>query len=354
MTKQYTLKQLSDVTKAKLVGNPNLTVSNVDCLESAQKHDVSFLSNPLYKKQMHQSDAGVICIDQNTPIIEGKNFLICDNPSEVFQLIATKLLDLENQHQRASGIHPTAVIHESVRLGKKVTIGPHVVIEKGAVIGDYTQIYALVFVGAEAKIGTHCTLYPHSVVRERCRLGDRVILQPGAVIGSCGYGYITDSQTGKHEKLEQFGYVHLEDNVEIGANSTIDRARFKITTVKKGTKIDNLVQIGHNVEVGENNLIVSQSGIAGSAKLGKNVFMGGQAGVVGHLEICDNVKIATRGGVSKSIKTPGVYGGGPVEPIARFNKRQVLLRQIVNFYNELKKLKATVSKLESTLEIEEG
>ncbi len=354
MAKQYTLRQLSELTNSELVGNPNLTVSNVDCLTTAQKHDVSFLSNPLYKKQMYQSNAGVICIDQNTPTIKGKNFLISNNPSQVFQSIARQLLELETVDENSPSIHPTAIIHESVKLGKNVTIGPNVVIEKKVVIADHTQIHPLVFIGTEAKIGSHCKLYPNSVVRERCLLGNHVILQPGVVIGSCGYGYITDPKSGTHTKLEQFGYVNVEDNVEIGANTTIDRARFKVTTVKKGTKIDNLVQIGHNVEVGENNLIVSQSGIAGSAKLGNNVFMGGQAGVVGHLEICDNVKIATRGGVSKSIKSPGIYGGGPVEPIARFNKKQVLIRQIDKYFKDIKELKAKITKLESILKTEES
>ena len=354
MKKQYTLQQLSDLTQAELVGNPNLIVSNVDSLESAQANDASFLSNPLYKKQMYQSNAGVICIDKNTPLIKGKNFLICDNPSQAFQCIAKELLGLTVIQENSPKVHPTDIIHESAKIGKNVTIGPNVIIEKNAVVADHSHIHALVFIGTEVKIGSHCILHPNSVVRERCVLGNHVILQPGAIIGSCGYGYITDSQTGTHTKLEQFGYVNIEDNVEIGANTTIDRARFKVTTVKKGTKIDNLVQIGHNVEVGENNLIVSQSGIAGSAKLGRNVFMGGQAGVVGHLKICDNVKIATRGGVSKSIKLPGIYGGGPVEPIARFNKQQVLLRQIEKHVKEIKDLKAKITKLESILKTEES
>lgn len=350
MTKQYTLEELSELTDSELVGDPATQISNVDNLESAQKEDASFLSNPRYREAMKQSKAGVICIDRNTSLVEGKNFLICDNPSRTFQLIAETMLSSNDLDTGFSGIHPTAVIHESAKVGKDVTIGPHVVIGRGTVIGNNTKILASVFVGAGVKIGEECLLYPGSIVRERCILGNRVILQPGAVIGSCGYGYTTDPKTGRHTKLEQLGCVVLEDDVEIGANSTIDRARFKTTLIKKGAKIDNLVQIAHNVELGENNIIVSQTGIAGSAKLGNNVFLGGQAGVVGHVSITDNVKVATRGGVSKSITESGIYGGGPVVPMHEFNKRQVYVRNIEKFVKEIDKLKKQIKELEEKLD----
>ncbi len=347
MTKQFSLAELSKLTKTKLVGNPNLQISSVDNLESASEKDASFLSNPKYNEAMKQSNAGVICVDQKTDLVEGKNFLISDSPSRTFQLIAEKILASAGQGSAFKGVHPSAVLHETAVIGKHVSIGPCVVIDAHAKIGDGTEIYPHVYVGSHAEIGEKCTLYPNATVRERCKLGNRVILQPGAVIGSCGYGYTTDPQTGRHTKLEQIGTVILEDDVEIGSNTTIDRARFKTTLIRKGTKIDNLVQIAHNVELGENNIIVSQTGIAGSAKLGDNVFLGGQAGVVGHVSISSNVKVATRGGVSKSITQPGIYGGGPVSPMAEFNKRQVLLRKIGSFVKELANLKKRVEKLET-------
>jgi len=346
MTKQFSLAELSELTETDLVGNPNLKISSVDNLESASEQDASFLANPRYKEAMKQSNAGVICIDRNTNLIEGKNFLVSDNPSNTFQLIAEKILAASHQGSGFQGIHPSAIIHVSATIGKDVIIGPHVVIDAHTTIGDRTQIFPSVSIGPGVTVGEECTLYPGSIIRERCVLGNRVILQPGAVIGSCGFGYTTNHQTGRHTKLEQIGTVILEDDVEIGANATIDRARFKTTLIKKGTKVDNLVQIAHNVELGENNIIVSQTGIAGSAKLGNNVFLGGQSGVVGHLSICDNVKIATRGGVSKSIKKPGIYGGGPVSPMPEFNKRQVLLRKIETFVKEIENLKKRIDELE--------
>lgn len=346
MTKQFSLADLSKLTETELVGDPNLQISSVDNLESASEQDASFLSNPKYNEAMKQSKAGVICIDRKTTLVEGKNFLVSDNPSRTFQLIAEKILASTGQASGFKGVHPSAVVHETATIGKDVTIGPCAVIDAHAKVGDGTEIYPHVYVGVSAKVGENCTLYPNSTVRERCQLGNRVILQSGAVIGSCGYGYTTDPKTGRHTKLEQIGNVILEDDVEIGANTTIDRARFKTTLIRKGTKLDNLVQIAHNVELGENNIIVSQTGIAGSAKLGNNVFLGGQAGVVGHVSISSNVKVATRGGVSKSITQPGIYGGSPVSPMAEFNKRQVLLRKIGSFVKELASLKKRIETLE--------
>jgi UDP-3-O-[3-hydroxymyristoyl] glucosamine N-acyltransferase len=194
----------------------------------------------------------------------------------------------------------------------------------------------------------HCHFHPHVTVRERCEIGNCVILQPGAVIGSCGFGFTTDTK-GRHTKLEQLGTVILEDHVEIGANTSIDRARFKSTRIGRGTKIDNLVQIGHNVHIGYDNIIVSQTGIAGSVKTGKNVVFGGQAGVVGHLEIADFVMVATRGGVSKSINQPGKYAGGPVMGLSEYNRQQVHLRKITDYVKQIEELKKRLSELEEKL-----
>ena len=200
MTKTFSLGELSELTETELVGNPDLEISSVDNLESASEKDASFLANPKYNEAMKQSSAGVICIDRKTEVVEGKNFLISDNPSRTFQLIAEKIIASTHQGSGFSGVHPTAVIHESATIGKDVTIGPHAVIDAYAVIGDGSQIYPNVYIGVAVKLGENCALYPNSVVRERCILGNRVILQPGAVIGSCGYGYTTDTITGRHTK----------------------------------------------------------------------------------------------------------------------------------------------------------
>lgn len=346
--KKFTLSELAELTKSTLVGNPDHCITGVDALDSANSDDASFLANLRYRSLLKETKAGVICIDRQTPIEEGKNFLLSDDPSLSFQIIMGTLLNSAHNSTGFEGIHPTAVIHPSVKIGKDVQIGPHVVIDQHSAIGDYTKISPFVSIGPNVKIGQHCQFYSHVAIREKCIIGNRVVLQPGCVIGSCGFGFSTDAK-GQHTKLEQLGTVIIEDDVEVGANTTIDRARFKATRIGRGTKIDNLVQIGHNVDVGPDNIIVSQTGIAGSVKTGRNVVFGGQAGVVGHLEIADFSMIATRGGVSKSITEPGKYAGSPVMNLSDYNRQQVQLRKITEYVKQIDNLEKRLKELEEKL-----
>ncbi len=189
-------------------------------------------------------------------------------------------------------------------------------------------------------------LYPHVVVREKCIVKNRVIIQPGAVIGSCGFGFATDAK-GMHTKLDQLGIVEIEDDVEIGSNTTVDRARFKTTKIGQGTKIDNLVQVGHNVQIGPYSLVVAQTGISGSARTGRNVILGGQAGIVGHLEIAAGTLISARGGVSKTISKSGKYAGTPVLPLDQHNRQQVHLRKIGEYVKRIEELEKKLESLQA-------
>jgi len=325
----------------QLVGDPSQRITGVNTLEEATSVDASFLANPRYKEAMKQSKAGVICIDSQTPLIEGKNYLVSSNPTLLFQNIIALIYGASSAKSGFEGIHPTAVIHETAQIAPNVTIGPHAVIDRNVKIGAGSSIGPNVSIGFEVEIGTACQIHPNCTIRERCRLGNRVILQPGVVIGSCGFGYTLDSQ-GRHIKLEQVGIVVLEDDVEIGANTTIDRSRFKETMIRKGTKIDNLVQIAHNVEIGPHNVIAAQTGIAGSSKTGKYVMMGGQVGIVGHVELDDEVLIATRGGVSKSLKK-GKYRGSPAVPLMEYQRQEVHVRKLEEYVERLKKLESQLS-----------
>jgi UDP-3-O-[3-hydroxymyristoyl] glucosamine N-acyltransferase len=348
MKKALSLSELSELTGSELLGNPDHLISGIDTLEAATASEASFLANAKYLGAMRSSKAGVVCIAKGVPTHDGGNFLICENPSLTFQKIAQELI--ASAPSGFEGIHPTAVIHPEAKIGEGTTIGPYAVIDRAVKIGPKCHIGPFVSIGAQSTLGEECLLYAHSVVREACTLGNRVILQPGAVIGSCGFGYVTD-RSGHHIKLEQLGDVVLGDDVEIGANTTIDRARFKTTHIHRGSKIDNLVQIGHNVSIGEDNIIVSQTGIAGSTKTGKHVIMGGQAGIVGHIEIADNVLIATRGGVSKSIKQSGTYAGEPVMPLPKHNRMQVHLRKIDEYAKKIEQLDQRLLELEAGLSI---
>ena len=208
------------------------------------------------------------------------------------------------------------------------------------------NIYSHTYVGVGTSIGENCCIYSNVTIREKCILKNRVIIQPGAVIGSCGFGYTFNDQ-GEAKKLEQIGFVLLEDDVEIGANTTIDRARFKSTIIKKGAKIDNLVQIAHNVEIGKHNIIAAQTGIAGSTKTGQYVMMGGQVGIVGHVTIDSNTKIATRGGVNRSLPE-GTYRGSPVFPIHEYNKQKVHVKRLASYVKRIEEIEKKLEALENS------
>lgn len=345
--KKYTLRELSTLLEAELIGDPNHLITGVESLESASSEDASFLANLRYKESMIRSTAGVIIIPPTVDRPTGKNYLICQNPSSAFQKIATLFLSSPYNKTGFSGIHETAIIHPSSILGKDVLIGPYVTIDHGVKIDDHTQIFSHVSIGAGVQIGSHCIIHPHVTLREKCILGNHVVIQPGAVIGSCGFGFST-SVEGIHTKLDQLGIVEIEDHVEIGANTTIDRARFKKTLISKGTKIDNLVQIGHNVHLGPHNIIVAQTGIAGSSTTGKHVVIGGQCGIVGHIEIADGIMLASKGGFSKSMTAKGAYSGAPALPIAEYNKQQVHLRKIAEYAKRIEKLEKKLEEISSS------
>lgn len=337
MQKSFTLSELAELTRSKLVGNSHHRISNVEILEHATSEDASFLGNPRYEQAMLKSQAGVVFINPNFTFPVGRNFLINEDPSRAFQITIEAFHGKKQEYTDFAAIHSTAVIHPTAQLDQDVQIGPHVVIDKNVKIGKGTVILSGCYIGPESVIGEDCLLHPHVIIREKCFLGNRVILQPGVVIGSCGFGYTTD-KFGKHTKLNQLGVVIIGDDVEIGANSTIDRSRFKKTEISRGSKIDNLVQIGHGVFIGEDNIIVAQSGIAGSSKTGKHVVMGGQAAIAGHLSVADGVMLAGRSGVTKSITKAGKYGGVPAVPLAEFNRNSVYLKNIADFVERLKAL----------------
>lgn len=347
--KEFNLKELALLTQSKLIGCPDWTINNVSDLETAEEHDASFLANPRYDGAMRTSKAGVIFVNPQTIIVEGKNYLINESPSQAFQKVIDALHANSNVLSGFDSIHPTAVIHPTAILGEGVTVGPYAVIDQNAQIGSKTFIGSGAYIGPGTEIGNDCIIHPRVTIRERCKIGNRVILQPGAVIGSCGFGYINDPQSKQHIKLNQCGIVVLEDDVEVGANTTIDRARFKATRIGKGTKIDNLVQIGHGVIVGACNLIIAQTGIAGSTETGRYVVLAGQVAVNGHIKIADGVMVAGRSGITKSLTESGKYGGVPAIPLNEHNRQSVFLKNIEKTVEEVKALKKRVEELEADL-----
>ena len=349
--KSFTLQELAEFTGSLLIGDPTYCITNVESLELAESTDASFLSKPLsgfrgYEKAMLKSKAGVVFIYTGDGLPAGRQFLVNGDPSSAFQKTAEAFYGTQQEFSGFSDIHPTAVIHPTASLGKGCVVGPYAVIDKDVVIGDETTISSGCYVGPSVRIGSSCLLHPRVTLRERCILGNRVILQPGVVIGACGFGYLTD-KTGRHTKLNQLGSVVIGDDVEIGANSTIDRSRFKNTQIGRGTKIDNLVQIGHGAMIGEDNMIVAQTGIAGSTRTGSRVTIAGQVGVAGHLQIANNVVVAGRSGVTKSLMKPGIYGGMPARPLDDYNRSTVHLHNLSNYVKKLRELESRLVHLEN-------
>ncbi len=339
----YTLKELAEISGSSLEGNPEHLISGIaGILEAGQEHAV-FVGNPRYAPQLQKTQAGVVCVSPTESCPPHLNKLVHKDPSSAFQKIAELLAHSRPALTGFKEIHPTAVIHPDAKIGEGVTIGPYAVIDEGAQIGKGSRIGSHVYIGPQATLGTDCLIHPHVTIREGCVIGNRVILQPGVVIGGCGFGYAT-SAMGEHTKFEHLGNVILEDDVEIGSNTTIDRARFQSTKVSKGTKIDNLVMLGHNVTVGKNSMIVAQTGIAGSTTLGDYCIIAGQVAIAGHLNIESKTRIAGKSGVTKSLPT-GDYSGIPVQPIQEYNKNAVLLRKMPEFVEELKKLRQELEEL---------
>jgi UDP-3-O-[3-hydroxymyristoyl] glucosamine N-acyltransferase len=344
--KIFSLNDIARLTSSTVVGDPEFMVVNAADLESATSSDASFLANPRYEGAMETSKAGVVFVEPTTKLQENRNYLINENPSRAFQLLIELLYGDRKKITAFDGIHKTAVIHETAVLGKNVQIGPMAVIDGDVAIGDNTIVSAGCMIGFRCVIGSDCLLHPRVTIRERCVIGDRVTIQPGAVIGSCGFGYTTD-KFGIHTKLNQIGNVIIDDDVEIGANTTVDRARFKSTKIGKGSKVDNLVQIAHGVVMGKHNIIVSQTGIAGSTELEDHVVIGGQVGITGHIKIAKGVMVAAKSGVTKSITKPGKYGGFTAIPLHQFNRNHVHALKLEGYVKEIRNLQARLGTLES-------
>lgn len=335
MKKELTLADLAALTSSEVIGNPHHVINGVNDLEAASSSEVSFCENPRYEKIHETSHAGAIFISPNVVRCQDKNYLIHPTPSLAFQkAIAFFIPAIKSGF---SGIHPSAIIHTDATIGENVTIGPQVVIDAHVHIGSATVIEAGCYIGPKTTIGQNCHIRARATIAENCQIGNRVIIQSGAVIGSNGFGYHTDSK-GKHHYLEQLGKVIIEDDVEIGANTTIDRSRFKHTLIGKGTKVDNLVQIAHSVEIGPDCLIVSQVGIAGSTKIGSNCILAGQVGVVGHITLASQVVLTARSAASKSITKAGIYSGAPAMPMKEYQEMMAMTRNIKRLSDKIKKL----------------
>jgi UDP-3-O-[3-hydroxymyristoyl] glucosamine N-acyltransferase len=333
----FTLQELAAMSGGELAGDPALKITGAASLVEATTGEISFFANRKYVGLLRKTCASAVFVpsDFAEPIAAAQ--IRVANPAKAFEQVVLQLAP--EPITFSPGIHPSAIVDPSAQLGERVSIQPHAVIEAGAKIGDDTIIGAGTYIGHETVIGSACLIYPRVTIRERSRIGSRVIIHSGVVIGADGFGF--EMVDGRQEKLQQLGFVQIDDDVEIGANTTIDRARFGRTWIQEGVKIDNLVQIAHNVVIGKNSIIVAQTGISGSTRVGERVTMAGQVGIVGHVEIGDGTVIAGQSGVSKDLQG-GVWFGYPAVPLAE-------AKQQIAWIHRLGKLFARVKEIEKKL-----
>ncbi|MEO0775684.1 MAG: UDP-3-O-(3-hydroxymyristoyl)glucosamine N-acyltransferase, partial [Bacteroidota bacterium] len=307
-------------------------------IEEGGAGTITFLANPKYEAHAYTTDATILLVSKDfEPSGPVQPTLI--RVADVYASIAFLLNKFgEQQKPRLTGISPQSSIHPEARIGADVAIGPFVVVEAGAVIGDHCQLHAQVYVGAQAKVGAHSVLYPGVKIHHDCEVGQHCTLLANAVIGSDGFGF-APQQDGSYQKIAQLGAVILEDAVEIGANTVIDRATMGATRIRQGVKLDNLIQIAHNVEIGENTVIAAQAGIAGSTKLGKNCRIGGQAGFVGHIEVADGTMIQAQSGVAGAIKQPDqAFYGSPAIAYGQYLKSYAVFKRLPDLYQKIRQL----------------
>lgn len=343
-----TVEEIASWLNGEVIGDRNVEISRVAKIEDAGAGDLTFLANPKYERYLATTRASAVLVSKKHDVRVSTDhgsvtFIKVDDPYVGFLRVLDRLTPKVDPFPE--GIHPTAVVTKTAHIGRNVVIGAYAVIDEGATIGDNTKISHGCIIGRDAQVGSGCLLYPRVTVYHRCRIGDRVTIHSGTVVGSDGFGF-APKPDGTYEKIPQLGIVVIEDDVEIGSNCSIDRATIGETTIRRGVKIDNLVQIGHNCTVGENTVIAAQTGLAGSTKIGKHVMVGGQVGFAGHMEIADHSIIMAQSGVTKSLPKPGgTYFGYPAKEINKAHRMEAALRSLPELVREVRELQQRVAQL---------
>lgn len=333
---QKTVAELAEILNGKVKGDESIVITGLSNLLEAKKDQLSFLGNNKYIPHVANSLAGVVLLPEgyNKAIRPDGTYIYVENTSASFSEVVN--IFAPEPIQFVAGVHPTAVVAEGVSIPEDVHIGPNVVIEPGVVIGARTTICAGTYVGHETRIGEDCFFYPNVTIRERCLLGNKVFIHSGTVVGSDGFGYIP-GENG-HTKVPQVGIVQIDDDVELGSNVSIDRARFGRTWIKEGAKIDNIVHVAHNVIIGKFCFVVSQVGIAGSTELGDRVVAAGQVGIGGHLHIGAGSMLMGQAGVTKDLEAGSTVIGSPAVPIKEHSMNSLYMKKLKKFEKRLKAL----------------
>jgi len=339
-----TLKEIAMFVGGELSGSPDIVIKGINGIKEAGEGDLSFIVSTQYEDLVEASGASCVVIPKQVKRSFSKPTIKVENPSTALSKILDVVLAGRIPHPK--GVHPTAIVHENAKLAKTTALGAYTVIEEGASIGENTKVYPFCYIGKNTKIGRDCIFYPGVTIREEVVIGDRVIIHPGTVVGSDGFGYDIQKD-GTQVKIPQIGIVIVEDDVELGSCVTIDRARFNKTVIGKGSKIDNLCQIAHNVIIGPDCVIAAQSGIAGSSELGRNVVFGGQVGVADHVKLGDFVIAGAKSGISKSHPAKTTLFWYPAKPVDKARDILASVGLLPKLFERVRALEAKIKELEN-------
>jgi UDP-3-O-[3-hydroxymyristoyl] glucosamine N-acyltransferase len=347
---EYTAKSIAELLQGEVIGNIHQKVTTIAKIEEATPGSLTFLANPAYSNYLYTTKASVVLIGKDSvPETKVKpTLIVVEDAYKAFAMLVDIYQKFKNED--FVGIEEMAFIHKKAILGTKIYVGAFAYISKNASIGDNVKIYPHVYIGPNVQIGDSTILYPGVKIYHDCKIGKNCIIHAGTIIGADGFGF-APQKDGTYMKIQQIGNVIIEDNVEIGANAAIDRATLGSTIIHKGVKLDNLIQVAHNVEIGENTVIAAQTGIAGSTKLGKNCLIGGQSGFVGHIKIANKTNIGAQAGIVKSIKKENtMLLGSPAFDLTKFHRSYSVFKNLPNLRSKLYEMEKQIKELKDKLD----
>jgi UDP-3-O-[3-hydroxymyristoyl] glucosamine N-acyltransferase len=342
---EFSAEQIAGILNGLVEGNPEVTVKGLSKIEEGTEGTLAFLSNPKYEEYIYVTNAS-ICIVNKT-FIPSKSLpstLTLVKVDDAYSCFAKLLEFYDQMRKKQPKIESPSFISETAKIGKDIYLGAFSYISDNAIIGDNVILYPNVFIGENVKIGNNCTIHPGASIYNDCVLGDNCTIHAGTIIGADGFGF-APNENGEYSKIPQIGNVILEDNVEIGSNCTIDRATMGSTIIRKGVKLDNLIQVAHNVEIGKNTVMASQVGVAGSTKIGENVMIGGQAGISGHIHIANGTKIVAQSGIPNTVKKADTLMGSPGIPLEDFKKSYFGFRKLPQILKRLQEIETKIKEL---------
>ena len=348
---QFTAKQIGEFLNGTIEGDENAQVNTLSKIEDGAAGSLCFLSNPKYENYLYKTNASIVIVAQNfVPTQTVKCTLVkVKDPYSAFSVLLEKYNEAVNLGDQQAGIQEPVFIHPTAKIGKNVFIGPFCCIDKDAQVGDNSKIFAQTYIGVGAKIGAGSVLHSGVKLYRDCTIGDRVIIHANAVIGSDGFGFAPQPD-GSYNKIAQIGNVIIEDDVEIGANTTIDRATMGSTFIRKGAKLDNLIQIAHNVDIGAHAVVAAQTGISGSTKLGEHSVIGGQVGIAGHLNLAKRTQIGAQAGINFNTEENKQWHGSPAQPLKEWMRSTVIFKKLPEVDKRVRALEAKILALTAMVE----